>query len=58
MGAPDDSARVAREERVVDSLVGLGLLRCRNGEGVDGLVDLDGLHGLDAWWYFDSTSFP
>ena len=44
MGAPDGSTRVACEERVVDSLVGLGLLCRRNGEGVNGLHGLlDGL---------------
>ena len=43
MGAPDGAALAAADERVVDSLVGLGLLGGLNGEGVD---DLDGLHGF------------
>ena len=39
VGAPDGAA-AAGDERVIDSLVGLGLFRGRNGEG----VDLSGLH--------------
>jgi len=50
VGAPDGVALAAGDERVVDSLVGLGLLRGRDGNGVDngggGLDGLDGLHCL------------
>jgi len=49
VGAPDSAALAAAEERVVDSLVGLGLLCGLDGDDVDGLGgldDLDGLHGL------------
>ena len=45
MGAPDGSTCITREERVVNSLVGLGLLGGSDGEGVDNLR-LNGLHRL------------
>jgi hypothetical protein len=44
--APDGATGAAGLERVVNSLVGLGFLRCSNGKGVD---SLDGLHGLDGF---------
>lgn len=44
MGAPDGVALAAGDERVVDSLVGLGLFRRHDGNGVVD-VDLDGFGG-------------
>jgi hypothetical protein len=41
VGSPDGAALTAGNERVIDSLVGLGLLCRCNGEG----MDLGGLHG-------------
>lgn len=48
MGTPDGLALAAGDERVGDSLVGLGLFRRHlgGGEGVDGL------HGMLAWLVF------
>jgi hypothetical protein len=53
VGTPDGVALAAGDEGVVDSLVGLGLLRRHDGNGVadidlsgfGGLSGLDGLHG-------------
>ncbi len=60
VGAPDGVAFAAGDERVVNSLVGLGLLRGLNGElvevglggfgGLDVLDVLDGLHCLRVAW--------
>ena len=50
VGAPVNVAVDAGPDRMSDSLVGLGLLRGHDGNGLDGL---DGLHGLDC--YFSLT---
>jgi hypothetical protein len=46
MVAPDSTTHAAGLERVIDSLVSLGLLRCGDGKGMD---------GLDGHCYYVST---
>ena len=52
MGAPDGAAATG-DERVVNSLVDLGLLRGRNGKG----VNLGGLHATTFLLRFADFSF-
>lgn len=52
MGAPDGAAATG-DERVVNSLVDLGLLRGRNGKG----VNLGGLHATTFLLRFADSSF-
>ncbi len=47
MGTPDGLALAAGDERMGDSLVGLGLF-CRHLRGREGVDGFDGLHGMLA----------